>query len=174
MTVATHAADRVPSYSRGKRVTRRFWGLLLVGLGLYNALTGFSPAASATATATVQVLFTIAPTQTLTLTAQTVDFGLVRAGTSTAGREVRVIVQSNVNYSLAYEASDFTGSWTSIPVGRLSYDGGRTRFAGSGVLVDQATAAAGAAYTYYYVLITELGDPEGEYVGFVTYILTPR
>jgi len=153
---------------------RKLMALALTAAGIALVALGPSPAASAGATTTVTVSFSIVPAQMLTVSTDHVDFAVVSPGISTPGREVVVTVRSNTSYRLSYTATDFTdGAGRTVPVGRLSPDGGRAPFEYSGVLTEEAGPTDGTPYTHIYVLTVEPEDPGGTFSGEITYILSP-
>jgi len=154
---------------------RTLSAILLVVAGVSLASIGLSPWVSAGTTATVTVTFSILPSQMLTLSTDHVDFGLVAPGVSTPPREIVLTVRSNSDYLLSYTATDFTdGTGRTVPVSRLSPDGGLTPLALSGVITAGAGSADEDRYVQSYVLTVEPGDPAGTFVGEISYILSPR
>jgi len=155
--------------------SRRIAAAVLASVGLGLAALGFSLPASAGTSATVSVSFSILPTQTLTISTERVHFGDVSAGVSTPAREVVLTVKSNTDYYLSYTATDFTdGAGQTVPVSRLSPDGGRTSFGHTGMIAAGTAPTGGTLYSQSYVLTVAIEDPAGAYTGAITYSLEPR
>jgi hypothetical protein len=153
---------------------RRFMALVVAATGIGLAAFGLSPVTSAGTGAVVKISFTIMPAQTLSISVEQVDFGVVSPGVSTPGQEVVLTVESNTDYRLFYTATEFTdGTERVVPVGRLSADGGHTPLGHCG-LVAEGGPTDGARYRLVYVLKAEMEDPSGTFTGEVTYILAPR
>ncbi|HCJ10724.1 MAG TPA: hypothetical protein DHW14_06130 [Clostridiales bacterium] len=151
---------------------RRAIAVLLVVAGLGLAAYGFSSVAAADSNAQVTITFTILPAEELMVTPSSIDFGDVVPETPTAATAVTVTARCNQTYELTYTATDFTSGSYTVPIQRLSYDGGTTPFSSSGTI---ATGLMGEnVFNYQYVLQVTWDDYAASgYSGSVTYTLTP-
>ncbi|RJQ11688.1 MAG: hypothetical protein C4551_00715 [Bacillota bacterium] len=156
---------------------RKGLGFLLVAWGLGMVAYGLSGMASA-AVGTLGVSFTNPDIEELTVAPASIDFGAITPGTPTASGANEVDVTVRVNgrtWDLDCSAADFSdGAGKTIPIGRLSDDGGTTPFAGK--KIEDNHAAGSVTVTYDFVLGVLWTDPSSAdpFTTTITYTLTPN